>query len=75
MVFKNLLFFSNFSASTSLLLRCRRTTSKGLPILPDVFAGTFVGLASDKLSPYDVLQLEVCQAKRQILLGSCFMCL
>lgn len=75
MVSKNLLFLSNFSASTSLLLRCRRTTSKGLLILPDVFVGTFVDLASNKLFPYDVLRLEVRQAKRSILLGSCFMCL
>lgn len=43
----------------------------GLPIPLDVFVRAIVGLASDKHSYYDVLLLEVHQAKKPILLGSC----
>lgn len=41
---------------------------RGLPILLDVFVGTFVGLAFDKHSYYDALPLEVRHAKRLILI-------
>ncbi|CAL2234473.1 unnamed protein product [Prunus armeniaca] len=45
-----------------------RPTTRGLPILPNLFAKTFVGLAFDKRSYYDALMLEVRQAKRPILI-------
>ncbi|CAL8161890.1 unnamed protein product [Prunus armeniaca] len=63
-------FYSHLSefASASLLIRGQRPTLRGFPILPDVFAGTFIGLSSDKHSCYDDLLLEVRQAKMAILL-------
>ncbi|ONI30626.1 hypothetical protein PRUPE_1G263200 [Prunus persica] len=44
------------------------TSLEGLPGLPDVFAGTLVGLTYDKRSYYDDLMLKVRHAKRPILI-------
>ncbi|CAL8994382.1 unnamed protein product [Prunus brigantina] len=50
------------------VVKATETNLEGLPGLPDVFAGMFVGLTSDTHSYYDDLMLKVCHAKRPILI-------
>lgn len=66
MVIEPLLLFSYISPN--LLKKRWRLTLRSLPILSNVFIGTFVGFASDKRSYYDAILLEVRRAKRPILI-------
>ncbi|KAI5337317.1 hypothetical protein L3X38_016588 [Prunus dulcis] len=50
--------------------KAMETNLVGLPSLLEVSNGTFVGLVSDKRSYFDDLLLEVCHAKRPILVPS-----
>lgn len=50
--------------------KAMETTPVGLPGLPEVSDGTFVGLAYDKRSYFDDILLEIHHAKRSILVPS-----
>ncbi|PQP94967.1 hypothetical protein Pyn_29401 [Prunus yedoensis var. nudiflora] len=67
-VIKPLLLLINFFCINEFAVNGKEVDLEGLPILPDVFVGTIVGLESDKCSYYDVLLLEVRQAKRLFLI-------